>query len=238
MNRFGWLVAALALLVGGAGQTMAGTVNVSNSDSGWYDDTGFHDSTNKNYISGFAGAPDHHDYFVFDLSGITGNVTGAQLQLFNPGDPNDGYNGPSGSSITYSVFDVSTSISNLESDNIGATGIFNDLGSGTSYGSVSVSAASNGTTVTITFNSAGLSAIQSAEGGSFAVGGALASPGTEQFIFGFSHFDADNRLVITTNPFATPTTTPEPASLTLLGLGSFCVLGYAWRGRKQGAAAN
>jgi hypothetical protein len=35
----------------------------------------------------------------------------------------------------------------------------------------------------------------------------------------------------------TTVTTPEPASLTMLGLGTMCLMGYAWRRKKKVAAA-
>ncbi len=60
--------------------------------SGWYDqtntDTGFHSSTNQNYIVGqnestpFDGSV-FHDFWVFDISRLTGPVSSASFTVFS-----------------------------------------------------------------------------------------------------------------------------------------------------------
>ena len=63
----------------------AAVVTVNATDSGWYDDTGFHDPSNINYLVGnpvFSPSfVDHHNFFVFDLASISGTVTSAILVL-------------------------------------------------------------------------------------------------------------------------------------------------------------
>ena len=146
--------------------------------TGWYDQTGYHDSANPNYIAGLCGSSDacdggdliYNDFFVFDLSAVTGPIVSAALSLGQPA-PN-GYFGPAGGS-TYTNYDVATPISQLTADQSGATAIFNDLGSGTAYGSTVVGLSSVGAQVDIAINANGLAALNSAEGGQFAIGGAV-----------------------------------------------------------------
>jgi hypothetical protein len=68
---------------------------------------------------------------------------------------------------------VTTPISTLIADNFRATSIFSDLGSGTFFGSVIVSPSDNGTQINISLNADALTALRSAEGGDFAIGGSL-----------------------------------------------------------------
>ena len=154
--------------------TVGGTQTLAASFTGWWDSTGSHDAGNSNYGVGDANSsPDHHDFFVFDLSGIEGTITGAQLSI---GNTANGYMAgiPAGIS-TLAMFDVSTSIEALEATNSGQVGIFTDLGSGTLFASRTVSAADNGTQVLITLNASALAALNAAEGQEFAIGGALES---------------------------------------------------------------
>jgi hypothetical protein len=100
--------------------------------------------------------------------------------------------------------------------------IFDDLGSGTTFGSYVASAADNGTTISITLNAAGIAALNAAAGSTIAFGGVLTtlSPPANQYVFGFSTAtfveDDVRRLDLTV--------VPEPASLTLVGLGLAAVL--------------
>src|SRR5262249_38109804 len=69
------------------GQVGAGsnTLTLDWTDSGWWDSTGAHTSTNKNYIVGQSGAPrQFRDFFVFDLTSVTQPITGAELRVYNP----------------------------------------------------------------------------------------------------------------------------------------------------------
>src|SRR5262249_17057235 len=101
---------------------------------------------------------------------------------------------------TYSLFDVTTPLSQLEATNSGRTDIFNDLGSGTSYGSQTVSSADNGKLVTVNLNAAAVAALSAAIGSQVALGGALTTangPGNE-YLFGFSGSPTDTRQLVLT----------------------------------------
>jgi len=158
--------------------------------SGWYSSAGQHYSTNANYIVGNClpatcdggdGVTLYNDFFVFDLSGVSGPINSAILSIANPSaadnlDPPFPSNGFGGAPAIYSNWDVSTPIATLIADATGATGIYADLGSGVLYGIRGVDASTNGTQVMISLNGAALAAIQNAEGGEFAIGGTLGVP--------------------------------------------------------------
>src|SRR5262249_13911155 len=145
---------AVALALGFAPVAKADVFTINRTDLGWYDSTGFHDAGNKNYITGNL-PPGFHDYFVFNLSGVSGPIVSAQLRAFNP---SNGYSGPAGG-LTLNLFDVSTGIADLEASHFGRVDIYNDLGSGTNFGSQLVGPGSNGTFVTVDLNGAALAAL-------------------------------------------------------------------------------
>lgn len=156
--------------------------SVTASFTGWYDQNGNHLASNPNYIAGICGSSDvcagldtnHHDFFVFSIP--TGTFTSAVLQIYNPGkavfDFQNGYICPC-PSLNYSNWDVTTPIATLEASNSGMVGIYTVLGSGIQYGSVTVTAASDGTYVNVTLDAAALAAINAAAGGQLAIGGAV-----------------------------------------------------------------
>ncbi len=192
----------------------AEAVVLNASDSGWYDEGGFHDPDNPNWIAGECSncglVGEYRDFFVFDLAGVA-PVTGAVLTLFTP---TDGFFSPDATE-TFSIFDVSTPVATLTSGAGGASA-FGDLGSGPSFGSVVMSEASEGGLVSIVFNAAGIAAINDSLGGLFALGGAVTTLGgaPDEWVFGHSGGDFQVRSLETQ-----AAAVPEPASLLLLGSG-------------------
>ncbi|MCL4814892.1 MAG: PEP-CTERM sorting domain-containing protein [Vicinamibacteraceae bacterium] len=167
----------------------AATIQVTAADSGFYSETGQHVQTNENYLTGRFNTVDR-SFFVFDLTGVSGQVTAATLNLFNPDISAflKGYVSPDPSE-TLAIFDVTTPVATLTAGGNGLVGIFNDLGTGTQFGSIVVSPADNGQTVSIVFNAAGLAAINAALGSTIAFGGALTTLGAgpaDEYVFGFS----------------------------------------------------
>jgi hypothetical protein len=138
---------------------------------GHYDNLGGQISTN--YQAGFDGFNNNplsevRNYFAFDLSSLTGAITSATLTI--PSNPfGIGYNNTSGSdSITYTNWDVSTSVDDLM-DGTNGLSTFADLGSGEKFGSALVHQGDLVTTVTL--DAAALEDIAAAEGQQFAIGG-------------------------------------------------------------------
>lgn len=220
MNCNKLIAFALGIAVGAAAQAK-GAVIVA-SDSGFYFSSGYHSAANYNYDSDMT----THDFFVFDLTGVSGTVTSASLELFNPPS---GYSGPSGG-LQFDVYDVSTSVSSLEqsyaSNDATGVNIYGDLGSGTVFGSQTVSQADDNNYVTVNLDSSALAAINAARGGELAFGGALAATNNTQFIFGFSNTPDYDKLVIETSSASVP----EPSSIALFGMACAAVLGSSrWR---------
>ncbi|HWI87466.1 MAG TPA: PEPxxWA-CTERM sorting domain-containing protein [Sphingomonas sp.] len=187
---------------------------------GWIDATGGNNGggTEGNYIAGFCGSSDacnganreYHNYFTFDLSAIT-SATSAVLSLYQPDDAFgivgfDGYVSPN-PSITYALFDYTLS---LPIEAASGTGAYDDLANGLSFGSVVVTAASNGSAVSFDLNSDGLAALNASAGGLFAFGGAVLDAG--------------------------PPSVPEPASWAMM-VGGFGLIGGAMRTRQKAAVS-
>ena len=155
---------------------------------GWFSDAGEHVQFNTNYaVGGGADGYTRNNYFLFDLSGVSGTITSATLRLYNPdtsGSPSVPYGYTSADpSESFALFDVSTTfysaytpgtplVAGYGIGSVVGQAIFSDLGSGQSYGSYTASLADNGRFVEISLNAAGLAALN-ASGGMFAVGGAI-----------------------------------------------------------------
>jgi hypothetical protein len=191
------------------------TVTLNYTDSGWWDNTGFHVATNKNYNAGQGNITTQwRDFFVFDLSAVDRPILGAELRLFNP---TSGYISPD-STETFTLFDVSTPIAALRANGSGRTDIFADLGSGASFGSQTVSAVDNGHVVSVSLNSPALANLNSSRGSFFAVGGAITTINglAEQVIFNGSGSAADTRQLVLTlaDPAGPVVTASTPAGNT------------------------
>ena len=167
-------------------------------DSGWWNSWGNHDDWNDNYIAGRCcegAGDDYRDFFVFDLSGVAQQISAAELRIENP---YGGYFSPD-SSETYTLFDISTPLADLQASGSGQTAIFNDLGTGSSHGSQVVSYADDGQVVSVNLNSAGVAALNASLGGQTALGGAVTtlSGFDDQHIFGYSYEVYSRQLVLT-----------------------------------------
>ena len=141
------------------------------TNSGHYDNLGGNIQTN--YQAGFDGFNNNpesevRNFFTFDLSSLTGPIASATLTI--PSNPfGIGYENTSGTaSITYTNWDVSTPIDDLDNGTNGLS-TFADLGSGEKFGSALVHDGDLVTTVTL--DAAALEDIAAAEGKAFAIGG-------------------------------------------------------------------
>lgn len=210
----------LALIATLGGLTLqsafAASIVINSTDRGWHNEHGLHFPSNLNYSAGDSDdrfSPfSIRDFFVFDLSGITEDILSAELRLANP---DLGFRSRDASE-TFTLFSVETAIPILIVGGRAAT--YDDLGTGTIYGSTVATAASNGTTITISLNAAFLAAATAAGGGSIAVGGAITTldgdPLTPEHLFAWTN-DGDmshTQLVITT--------VPEPSTSLLIGAGA------------------
>ena len=168
-----------------------GTEMFTATNRGWINQNGINNfgGASGNYIAGVCGSSDgcsgddldHHNYFVFDLSDFHADpdsVTSAELRLSQPGSPDVGFLSQY-PSLTYSLYDVTAG---FPDDPIyDQLALYTDLGSGVSFGSVVVNSSTNGTTVVISFNAAGISEVYGASDGYLYVGGAVAVPEPETY---------------------------------------------------------
>ena len=216
-HRLTGLVCVFALLP----MASAGIVTLNATASGAYHSNGSFFLTG-NYAAGWFPSPaspagELRDYFVFDLTGVTGPITAATLRAFNPAS---GYSSPDANE-TWALFDVSTSLATLTSG-AGGLAAFNDLGSGTSYGSATAAFAASAN-VDVALNAAALAFLNSASG-SVAIGGAITSftntDTQSQYVFNSSSSALTRQLILTTAPAAVP----EPGTLWLTAAGALAFL--------------
>lgn len=195
------LIVALAASLGGlrpaahAAPEAVTYVTVEATDTGWYDSTGYHETVNDNYIAGNFFVDYWHDFFVFDLSGLSGVLTGATLEVDSGDCP---YDSPD-SSETWRLYDVSTPLGTL-TGGTGGVAAYTDLGSGTTYGSsVFDSSIPSYTPVSVPLNASGIAAIQAALGGGFGIGGAVTTLNgldDTEFVLGCSEGGRTQQLVL------------------------------------------
>jgi PEP-CTERM motif len=201
---------SMGMLLGTVG-TNAATIEIAAVDSGWYRQTD-HNSSNESYaVGGFGGVETFRNFFVFNLTGISGNIVGAQLSLTNPSS------NPSG--VVYQMYDVTTPIATLTSSQFGATAasIYADLGSGVFFGSGTVSGTIETNTLnTFVLNTAGIAAIQANVGQLWAIGG---NNGGNPSLYAFFSTGVPGLVRSLLLDIQPSVSVPEPGTLALLGLG-------------------
>jgi hypothetical protein len=244
------LVLGLAMVASWSAPAGATTTTLNTIARGWYVDVDSfqkhdnHDPANDNYVTGQIGRSNYHNFFTFDLTGVTGTITSATLHLFEPSGTNFASGGfvTTQASETFQVFTYAGNISALDAGGQ-VPGVYNGLVSGTLAGSVSISAANGGTFVDVSLNAAALAALTGGEGGLFAFGGNLLGVPdgqlTQRTVFANSSVDdvgapdGNTQLILTTPSTATPL--PGALPLFVSGLGTFGFLG--WRRKKKAALA-
>jgi hypothetical protein len=185
---------AHTVLGGFASSSGPQTVTLNALDAGSWDSLGNHTVGFENYTVGQLFPGDVlNDYFVFDLGGISQEITSAQLTLSN----SFGYASPDPSE-TINFSDVSTPINVLEASGPDQFGIFNDLGTGTSFGTQTVTPGMD--PVTTTLNAVGIIALTAGLGGQFALGGSLTTisgPDSQLLFTGSGNPDDQRQLTLT-----------------------------------------
>jgi len=215
-------------------EARADTIVIDATYTGWYRSGG----TNNADLSGggitgpglynyAVGRTDPSDtlrnYFVFDLLGVTGleTLTSAQLGIFSPVSSLPSFGSGYGSTDPeeiYAVYDVSTDPSTLGTAR--GVSIFNDLGTGVLFGTVTVTLqSSNGLVVTTDLNPSAIAALQQSSG-LFAFGGTLTTLDptrtTNEFIFGDTSGGGSVQLVLSGSRVEV---VPEPATILLFVTG-------------------
>jgi len=226
MARLTTSLLAFLCAFGVSGSVSAAMITLNATDRGAYDNTGFHNPAVLNYVVGDpipADGTERRNFFVFDLSGVSGLIVSAQLALVNP---STGFASPTGAE-TYGVFDVTTALASLTAGTAGVGG-FADLGGGSSYGSYAATAADNSTTIQFSLNGTALADLNTAIGGLFGIGGAITTlDGVDNAEHLFSSSGSgpfETRLILVTQPIV-----PEPSSLVLFAMAGACLIGVRRR---------
>jgi autotransporter-associated beta strand protein len=157
--------------------TYGNSVTLNAASLGWYKNPGDHTGGNSNYFAGTSGALTYHDFFVFNLPIISGPLANAQLLVSNYTIVSTTNSNP------YQLYDVSTPITTLTNSNAGAVGIFNDLGSGVTYGGRDIFVNEANLQAGIPLDSQFISAVYANSGGQLALGGANTTTNGYQFSF-------------------------------------------------------
>ena len=187
----------------------AATITLNAIDSGNYDNVfGLHSPTRENYgaglcIPGDCAAGDVgaelRNFFAFDLSGITEQIVGARLILNTETVYDTG---------TFTLWDVTTDVDALRAGGSGLFSVWDDLGSGTLFGSKVIGATQDNTLLSVALNLSAINALNTATGSLFAIGGDY--DGLFGAFFFSGSFDT-RQLVLET--------VPEPSSVTLFAFG-------------------
>lgn len=157
-----------------------GTTEIAASARGWYKESGETNggSSGNNFIVGTCGTVAcggdggaYRNWFRFNLANFAPTVTSAVLRLDNP---SDGFFNELGASLNYNLFDIATGFAGL--GGVNSVAVFNDLGTGTQYGTTNVTSAQNGATVAITLNAAALASLNAGrQDGLWALGGNISN---------------------------------------------------------------
>ncbi|VGO20189.1 beta strand repeat-containing protein [Pontiella sulfatireligans] len=148
--------------------TFGTSITINSSKTGWYDTNGYHNVLNPNYIVGEASSLRYHNFFVFDLPVLSGELLDAQV-LANSFAINSPTN-----FLSYALHDVTTPIATLTNDATGATGIFADLADGSLYGGRDVYVTEAPTRLSIPLNNGFRGSALANSGGQIALGGSIA----------------------------------------------------------------
>jgi hypothetical protein len=243
MKRACSALTALVLLIPAVAN--ASVITESESGRGWINNESGPNgnAVGAGYVAGnpngIEGVPPglFRDHFDFSIPTLGGTLTGATFSLSNPNamvlDNVSYLAGHGGGTNSFSVYSLGaySTYSTLST-----TAAFAALGAGTVYGTVSISG--NGD-VTITLDAAALAAITADQGGTFSLGGVDSGESTALgYDFANTRFpDNPTTLTLDVSPATPPpTATPEPASLTLLGMGFFAIGGIQFRRRRRTAS--
>jgi len=218
------VLGAIALVLSLVFAHVASAVNTTQFAyaAGYYEPNGIATGPGPDiYFVGTLG-DEHRCYFVFDLADIGPIVQDASISIYTP---HNGVNAPNGS-LLFDLFDVSSSATNVAAG-ASSVSIFNDLGSGTIYGSRIYTEADEQNFATIPLNAAAVAQINSQLGQSFAIGGAIVpAPVDVAYTFGFSFLGNPP-----SNVYLTLNVVPEPA---MIGMTPLLVLAARRRSSRRG----
>jgi hypothetical protein len=164
-------------------------------NQGWWSPTFANSDDNDNYVVGggaVIGRPEVtvRNFFTFDLSSAcAAGAVELRLTRFDQFQ-----------SETFALFDVSTPTATLNNNAGTSQAIFDDLGSGTGFGSFPVPDGRASDVLRFPLNAAGVGAFNAARGGFFSIGGSIPNAAPTSHIFGASQGAGTQQLVVTCLP--------------------------------------
>ncbi len=235
-------ISAFVVLVGLAGSVQAASYSFSTADSpfgygphsqGWWSEN-LAGTSQSNVYAGHTFFNTARNFFTFDLSGLSlaedEKIVSAVFSglTYTTGGVTSGVS----LNVLYTLFDVSTDAETLNKNDSLNLAIYDDLGTGNSYGSREFSNEKYENDFEMSLNELAFLDILGAQGGYFSIGGAatIFSETGEGYIFGGSG-ETPYSLRIETQISAVPL----PAALPLYGAG-LAVLGFVgWRKKRKAA---
>lgn len=210
--------------------SLAGTITLDATNSGWYYDDGSHVGyTEPNISTGVCTAclysGESRSFFLFDLSTVSAPVVSATLRI-STGDTDGSFGRlvTDDSFETYSLFDVSSDPSILPVGDTGNTSLFDDLADGDLYGNYNLSSPLD-LYINIDLSAAAINDINNADA-LFGIGGAITTLDNDlsrtQYAFGGTHLGGQTRELILT-------TVPVTPAIWLFGSGLIGLIGLARR---------
>jgi hypothetical protein len=144
------------------------------NNAGWWSPNADNFDANDNFVVGsidFGGGDLflYNNFFTFDLAGLNVNVTDAELIIDRSGNDTSGGFG----SAEYTLWDVTTDETTLNTNDGTSAAIYNDLGSGINYGSAIVPDDGSPDPLVIALNQNAIDLINRRAGEFFSIGGTL-----------------------------------------------------------------
>jgi autotransporter-associated beta strand protein len=202
--------------------TYGNSILLNSTNRGWYDAVGSHDANNPNYFAGidefdFGDTNILRNFFVFNLPAFGGQLVNAQLlaSAFTAVSPSN--------VVTYTLYDVTNSITALTNSQSTATNIFADLGSGNVYGGRDVFVSESNLKLGIPLDNSFMGAAQANSGGQIALGGAITSlkaGSTTEYLFAFSGSSIASDVQLWLGFLSSPAASPSWANNTPAYLGN------------------
>jgi hypothetical protein len=207
----------------------AATLEIQASRQGSYVASGAVFST-ENYQAGDPENPAEglkRNYFVFDVSTISGSIASAELRLPNPGGGGvAGFNSVDPTE-TYEIHEVLTAPASLGVSS--GVAIYQDLGDGATFGTYVASDSDDGTDISVALAAGALAAIEGASG-DVAFGGlvtTLDGVNNTEYIFGSTSSSFQPVLVVQVEPAQVPAL--GATGLFVLAV-SLCAMKLIWSG--------
>lgn len=214
------------LAAGLAASAHASVITVTDDSSGWFtsgSSNNYFNSGTENYFVGYCSGDgcgsegEHRNFFSFSIPELDGPITSAVMTVNTGG-------------TSFAQNPIATYQLSSLPDTFG----FDDIGSGTLFGSLDYSVDSTDTDESIVLNNAGIAAI--APNSTFSVAGLItnlsSNAGSDQYLFGADGAgDGTAQLTITTQDNS-EMADPEPQALGLCSLG-LATLACAYFRRKN-----